>query len=37
MAKTAKGNKRTYVHGHTKSNGTKVRNHYRSNPSRKKK
>lgn len=31
MAQTAKGNKRTYVHGYTKSNGTKVDNHYRSN------
>lgn len=32
MAKTAKGNKRTYVHKFTKSNGTVVGNHYRSNP-----
>ena len=32
MAKTAKGNKRTYVHNYTKSNGTVVGNHYRSNP-----
>jgi hypothetical protein len=32
MAKTAKGNKKTYVHSYTKSNGTKIRNHYRSNP-----
>lgn len=32
MAKTAKGNKRTYVHNYTKSNGTVVSNHYRSNP-----
>lgn len=32
MAKTAKGNKRTYVHKYTKSNGTAVGNHYRSNP-----
>jgi hypothetical protein len=32
MAKTAKGNKRTYVHQFIKSNGTVVGNHYRSNP-----
>ena len=32
MAKTAKGNKRTYVHNYTKANGTTVGNHYRSNP-----
>ena len=32
MAKTAKGNKRTYVHGFTKANGTVVGSHYRSNP-----
>ena len=32
MAKTAKGKKRTYVHNYTKSNGTTVSNHYRSNP-----
>lgn len=32
MAKTAKDNKRTYVHNYTKSNGTVVNNHYRSNP-----
>ena len=32
MAKTAKGNKRTYVHNYTKSNGNVVNNHYRSNP-----
>ena len=33
MAKTAKGNKRTYVHNYTRANGTPVGNHYRSNPS----
>ena len=32
MAETAKGNKITYVHNYTKSNGSVVRNHYRSNP-----
>ena len=32
MAKTAKGNKRTYVRNYTRSNGTTVGNHYRSNP-----
>ena len=32
MAKTAKGNKRTYVHNYTKKDGTVVGNHYRSNP-----
>lgn len=36
MAKTARGTKSTYVHKYTKSNGTKVRTHYRSNPKRKK-
>jgi hypothetical protein len=32
MAKTAKGNKKTYVHNYTKASGTVVGNHYRSNP-----
>ena len=32
MAKTAKCNKKTYVHHYTKSNGTVVSNHYCSNP-----
>lgn len=37
MAKTARGTKSTFVHGYRKANGTKVGNHYRSNPNRKKK
>ena len=36
MAKTARGKKSTYVHGYTKRNGTKIGNHYRSNPRPKK-
>ena len=32
VAKTAKGNKRTYVHNYTKPNGIVVSNHYRSDP-----
>ena len=32
MAKTAKGNNRTYVHKFTKANGTDIGNYYRCNP-----
>ena len=32
MAETAEGKKKVYVHGHTKDDGTKVKNHYRSTP-----
>ena len=32
MAKTASGNKRTYVHGYLGKDGSVVCNHYRSNP-----
>lgn len=33
MAQTDKGKKKVYVHGHTRSDGTKVPTHYRSTPS----
>lgn len=32
MAETAEDKKKVYVHGHTKDDGTKVKNHYRSTP-----
>ena len=32
MAKTHAGKKKVYVHPHTKSDGTKVKTHYRSTP-----
>jgi len=32
MAKTADGKKKVYVHPHEKSDGTKVKPHYRSTP-----
>lgn len=32
MAQTAEGKKKVYVHEYTKDDGTKVKQHYRSNP-----
>lgn len=32
MAKTEEGKKKVYVHSHTKADGTKVKQHYRSTP-----
>lgn len=35
MAKTKSGKKIVYVHSHIKSNGTKVKAHYKSTPNKK--